>query len=396
MCEGSVLLFMNKVEKYYAITIMAATIATTSIICTNCKSNAYEVLVNNKPVLYCENKDYFLKEYINFKKNKKLNLNNEVSYRKVRVHEENVSSKEDVKKIIWESDAIEIPAYVMKSDGKKLCIVESRKEGEKVLNDIKNYYIESGNIKNIKENTLKNKITYENSMESVNNIEGEAEIAGKILNENERSNYKDIEYKFICENTEDTVVPFGEEIKWSSDLYLGQQKVETKGADGLIKSTIKKTYKNDKLEESKLVKKETARDVINKVIVRGSKAASQSVLASPSRGRYTSYFGLRWGRMHEGIDIAANMGDNIKAAKDGIVCAADYEDGYGNVVKINHEGGLVTIYGHCSKLLVSVGQKIIKGQIIALVGSTGNSTGPHIHFEVRKNGVAVNPLEYLK
>lgn len=100
-------------------------------------------------------------------------------------------------------------------------------------------------------------------------------------------------------------------------------------------------------------------------------------------------------KLHTGIDYAAPFGTSILAAEDGVVLTSGWNSGYGYCVTINHGGGYVTLYGHCSSLLVSAGQKVTKGQTIAKVGSTGNSTGNHLHFEVRINGSTVNPAGYL-
>jgi len=99
---------------------------------------------------------------------------------------------------------------------------------------------------------------------------------------------------------------------------------------------------------------------------------------------------------HKGIDIEALSGTPIKAAYDGEIVEADVEETYGKYVKIKHIDGLTTLYAHCSKLLVSKGQKVKKGDIIAEVGATGAADGPHLHFEVRKNNEAVNPLDYVE
>jgi murein DD-endopeptidase MepM/ murein hydrolase activator NlpD len=98
---------------------------------------------------------------------------------------------------------------------------------------------------------------------------------------------------------------------------------------------------------------------------------------------------------HEGLDFTAATGTKIRAAGDGIVTAAVHTPDYGNLVKLNHGAGLETRYAHASKLLVKSGDRVVKGQVIALVGSTGRSTGPHLHYEIRLNGTPLNPRKYL-
>lgn len=115
----------------------------------------------------------------------------------------------------------------------------------------------------------------------------------------------------------------------------------------------------------------------------------------PITGRLTSSFGQRWGRMHTGIDIAGNTGDEIRAAKDGVVAAAGRMGGYGLAVKLDHPDGTSTLYAHSSKLLVKKGQKVKQGDAVALVGSTGHSTGPHLHFEVIVRNRSQDPISYL-
>lgn len=109
----------------------------------------------------------------------------------------------------------------------------------------------------------------------------------------------------------------------------------------------------------------------------------------------TSGFGFRWGRPHQGIDMAAPVGTPIMSAETGKVVYSGWMQGYGNFVAIDHGHGIETHYAHCSKILVHVGQHISKGQMIAKVGSTGHSTGPHLHFEVVANGIHRNPVKFL-
>jgi murein DD-endopeptidase MepM/ murein hydrolase activator NlpD len=124
-------------------------------------------------------------------------------------------------------------------------------------------------------------------------------------------------------------------------------------------------------------------------------ATSSSGFAWPLCAPVTSEYGPRWGRMHRGIDQGASTGTPVGASKDGSVIFAGTQGGYGNLVMIDHHDGVVTAYAHLSSMSVSSGQSVSQGQTIGAVGSTGNSTGPHLHFETRVNGSAVNPRQYL-
>jgi murein DD-endopeptidase MepM/ murein hydrolase activator NlpD len=127
-------------------------------------------------------------------------------------------------------------------------------------------------------------------------------------------------------------------------------------------------------------------------------AASKVPYAIPVNGtyRFTSGFGPRGRRLHAGIDLAAPQGTTIFATADGVVVDAGRESGYGNVVRIQHEFGFETTYAHLSKIQVRVGQQVSRGVQIGAMGSTGRSTGSHLHYEVRVNGQPQNPMTYLE
>ena len=129
-----------------------------------------------------------------------------------------------------------------------------------------------------------------------------------------------------------------------------------------------------------------------------SKVSLGVSLIKPITGTISSRFGasssIRSGA-HTGLDIASSSGSPIKAAGSGTVSFAGWKGSYGNLLVITHSNGVQTYYGHCSKLYVSSGQSVSQGQTVAAVGSTGNSTGPHLHFEIRVNGVAYNPQNYV-
>ena len=121
-------------------------------------------------------------------------------------------------------------------------------------------------------------------------------------------------------------------------------------------------------------------------------------LAMPVKSafRYSSGFGPRWGRAHQGIDMAGPVGTPIYSTGDGVVTFAGWQRGYGNLIKVQHALGTETRYGHLSKIGVKVGQKVSRNSLIGAMGNTGRSTGPHLHYEVRVKGRAVDPMSFIK
>ncbi|MGB3367786.1 MAG: peptidoglycan DD-metalloendopeptidase family protein, partial [Acidaminobacteraceae bacterium] len=162
-----------------------------------------------------------------------------------------------------------------------------------------------------------------------------------------------------------------------------------------------KIIKSNGLEKSRVVlSEEIIMEPVTKLVVQGTKNPPPKIgtgtFARPtSRGVVTSGFGLRWGRRHNGIDLGMAIGTTVKAADGGVVIFAGTKSGYGKVVMIDHGGNLVSLYAHNSALTVKKGDRVFKGQQIARSGNTGISTGPHLHFEIRLNGVPVNPTKYV-
>ena len=185
----------------------------------------------------------------------------------------------------------------------------------------------------------------------------------------------------------------------TDDLYVGTTKVKEQGEDGQALVTYEVTYLNGVEQERAEVSREVVKEATTTYIYKGTKAkpttASNGYFIWPVRGTITSYFGARWGSTHLGLDIGVPYGTTVKAADGGKVTYAGWQGSYGKLVVITHDNGTQTAYAHNSSILVSVGQRVYQGQAIALAGSTGNSTGPHCHFEVRINGRQVNPLGYL-
>ncbi len=195
-------------------------------------------------------------------------------------------------------------------------------------------------------------------------------------------------------------IKYETEYEDTSVLYKEEYRVKRSGSNG--ESHIEaKIIKENGIEVDKEILKETiTKEPTTEIILKGTKVPPPKIgtgtLSNPtSRGYITSPFGSRWGKRHEGIDIGMPTGTTVKAADGGKVTFAGWRGAYGYLVIINHGANMETYYAHNSKLQVKNGEKVFKGQTIASSGNTGRSTGPHLHFEVRKNGTPLNPIKYI-
>lgn len=195
------------------------------------------------------------------------------------------------------------------------------------------------------------------------------------------------------------VLPKQVKVIKSENYYTTQTIVKQEGKDGRAKIKAKIVYMNGLEYDRKILFQQILQRPVDRVVVVGTKKPPRYFATGrfsyPVWGLLTSRFGYRGREFHEGIDLAVPWGSNVYAADGGVVEFAGWSGGYGKLIIINHQNGYKTYYGHLSRFLVSPGQKVAKGQLIAKSGSTGRSTGPHLHFEVRKNGVPQNPLVYL-
>ena len=190
----------------------------------------------------------------------------------------------------------------------------------------------------------------------------------------------------------------------TADLYVGSTKVKVQGEDGLALENADIVYVNGVEQEREILYTATLKEATTTTMYVGTtprpKTASNGYYIWPTAThKITSPYGYRYifGRyeFHLGIDLGASYGSNIFASDGGKVTYAGWKGSYGKLIIITHDNGNQTYYAHCSSIQVSAGQRVYQGQVIGKVGSTGNSTGPHLHFEIRINGKTVNPRNYL-
>lgn len=195
------------------------------------------------------------------------------------------------------------------------------------------------------------------------------------------------------------VVPYETVYEDSSSYYAGEKVLGQAGVDGKDSVTARLTKRNGEVVEKDELKRERIIEPTTEIILKGTKTPPPTkgtgTFIYPSYGTLTSEYGYRWGRNHDGIDVAGPVGTPIYASDGGTVILSGWYYGYGLTVKIDHGGGYVTLYGHNSENYVSVGQKVFQGQTIAAMGSTGNSTGSHVHFEILLHGTPQNPFNYF-
>ncbi len=220
---------------------------------------------------------------------------------------------------------------------------------------------------------------------------------GQVLNMFEKKPYvtiittekiaesKKIDYKTVYESTD--------------ALYKGEVKVKTAGVYGEEQVLSEVVKENGVWVSTKVLGTTVVSEPSQQIALKGTKSLSTFTgsgnLSSPLSGAISSGFGSRGGGRHTGIDIPAPKGTAIKAADAGVVTFVGTSGAYGKLVKLSHGNGIATWYSHCNGYNVAVGDIVTKGQVIAYVGITGRATGYHCHFEVRKNGTPVNPLNYL-
>ncbi len=194
-------------------------------------------------------------------------------------------------------------------------------------------------------------------------------------------------------------VDYETEYRDSSSYYEGEEVVIQSGKNGRARIKARITRDNGREVAREILSRKVIQEPVTKIVVRGTKPVppkkGTGTFIRPVNVAIYSGYGWRWGRMHYGIDLPASIGTPIRASDGGTVTLAGWYYGYGLTVIIDHGGGYKTLYGHCNSISVSVGQQVYQGQTIAGVGVTGNVTGAHCHFEIFKNGVNVNPANYV-
>lgn len=315
------------------------------------------------------------------------------------------SSSEDTSRLCLSSDFIENCSYeesvpvILCIGNNRMGTIANEDEAKSVLQRVGRFYIDNSKIdkNSILAVDIKTNIEYEECKDYMFSLDSIDEIAEKIVEENENNNLVDVNIQ--CKEVRNEIIKPGIKVINTEDMYIGESK-EEKGVVGCKQVVAKVKYTNGVKTDEEILGEKVLVESTDDIVYKGCKSPIKdgiAFLGHPTNGgSITSKFGVRWGRKHNGIDIAHNTGDPVYSAFDGVVQECKYEKGYGNKITIEHEGNIQTIYAHLSAFETQVGAEIKKGDLIGKVGSTGNSTGPHLHFELRINGVPIDPQKYIQ
>lgn len=328
-----------------------------------------------------------------------------VSQSPVIVETENDFNNVDTGSIENPEIYMNINYYSLNVDGQEIGVTN---DGETLQNLLDNYLVEARAAYDDTTTTeFANSVQLVNTYSSSSQIETAEEVFAKAKDKLSVALYTDWSYEVDMD--------YDTNVTYDDTKDNSYEEVTKEGETGKTTVYMRLTYVDGNLTDSVVTDTKITKEPVAEEITKGSKQGeteyksdSESNGSGESTGVFmwpvphthniTSYMEWRWGRMHNGIDIAGgdDYGQPIVAADGGVVTFAGNDGGgYGNYVMIDHGNGYMTVYGHASEICCSTGQYVNQGDTIALIGSTGNSTGPHLHFEVRLNGEYQNPLNYV-
>ncbi|PAB59665.1 peptidoglycan DD-metalloendopeptidase family protein [Anaeromicrobium sediminis] len=419
--------------------------------CLGLLSTAYEVVLDGERVGFVENGYIIEKEIKGIKSDIEKDLEssiivkNQLKYNRVIVLKKNINGVKDIVSIYKEKLNYKIDGSVIEVDGKEIISLKSEKDAKDMLDKIKENYISKGNllkkatfvedVKIKKKELDKDEITSKDdgikelltggietkvhkvkkgdtawdiaiannmSIEEIEKANKGINIAilqiGQELNLSKANAYVHVETIELASYEEE--IPYEIVYEKSPALDMGDKLIKEEGIKGKKKIEAEIVKMNGIIKVKNIINEEIIEKPKNMIVIKGTKLKTFTIAAGsllkPTRGRVTSRYGKRWGKHHKGVDIGAAIGTPIKATGGGKVVYSGWKNGYGKIIILDHGNGFQSYYAHCNSLKAKVGEYVKKGEVIATVGKTGRVTGPHLHFEVRKNGVAIDPLNYVK
>lgn len=358
-----------------------------------------------------------------------------------------IATEEQLYDILESNVNYSILAYAINIDGNQIGIVNSEYEAKNVIEEVKNHFTDNYDEKSLIEVNTAEKVEIKQIKASNTEIKTVEELVNYIIKGTDEEQVYVVEEgdtywtiaeyfnmsldELITANPEsdpewiqigdelnlvvpkpflnvqvkrkvvqEEKTPYETEYTYVSYMYNDEEVVDRNGEYGVSKIEAMVTEQNGIQIAKEVLKEQVISEPVSKVVTTGTQdpppKKGTGYFINPLPGSYvSSRFGSRSGGFHLGQDMAKSSGSSIKAADGGTVTYAGWSGSYGYMVDIDHGGGYTTRYAHCSEIYVSVGEKVYQGKVIAAVGSTGVSSGPHLHFEVRKYGSVVNPASYI-
>ena len=374
-------------------------------------------------------------------------FSDDIILKEARVTNKKLTDEAELKKNMSSSIDILVEGYALIINGEKVGVLNTQRDVDFILEQIKAPYLQKLEEADIKEINILEDIEVSKSQVELREMSNQADLINFIKNGSEEIKTHVVEvgesfwtiakiYGTTMEELElanpeiePTRMKPGDEVKLvlptskitveivreleyterldyevkvelNDNMFNTQQTTKVEGAYGESFVRANEISHNGIVFNREIIEEKIVKEPVDKVVVRGTKEPPRTMATGaflmPTRGRLTSPFGTRWGSFHRGIDLANSQGTAILAADGGRVVFSGYQGSYGYMIEIDHENGFRTRYAHCSRLLVGVGDRVYKGQTIAHMGSTGRSTGSHLHFEVIRNGSHQNPSNYVR
>lgn len=361
------------------------------------KTLGYEMIINDEFSTYVKDKKilneyYFEKLHNTSSESRKVVKSDSIDFNLKLIDKDEYLETNEAIEFLDKNINLYVEGYNLILDGKKIANIDGKQVFDNVKERLIKYYLKEHNLENSQINwtKIKEDVKLEKDVINLKSLISEDELYDFIISNNKNNNtiatVEIVARKTYLENN------LGNKIQVVSLSSQSNQKEQynKKNFDREVVNEI--TYNNDKYIGMRKVSSKTLKPSLSEV-----QGSELFYLNNPSKNNViTSPFGLRWGgEKHHGIDIAGNIGDPIFAAESGFASLVSYNSIYGNYMKLNHGKGVETLYGHCDVMFIKEGEYVTKGQIIGKIGNTGRSTGPHLHFEVRVNGKADNPLNYV-
>ncbi len=297
-----------------------------------------------------------------------------------------LSSKNDVADAIFLTAPNTTYAYECLVNGQRAFSVLSEEEARGAIAD----FLVSMSIG--KNATLKDDVTVRKSAAATKNIVPINEASQKLREMNTQVMY-------YTDVTIQEIIPHGDTYEESDLYYRGEKAEKIDGTDGVANTVKRVFYDGDTIIDEAILSSEVVTEPIDGVMYIGTKereSIEKTGIKNPlSKIVINSHFGSRWGRKHKGLDLGGNLGDTVMASACGEVIYAGENGSYGNFIEIKHTDGYSTCYGHLNRVSVNVGDYVLWGDKIGEMGTTGRSTGVHLHFEIKKNGEQIDPEPFL-